>query len=142
MFETISELEGVCARFAARRATAAERRELSDVHAASGVALEARNEDEYARLGRRFHAVVILSTHNNVLIDMTDKLALQTVPYRRFQLRREGRPEANHADHERILAAIMAGNDAEAYELMRRHVTVQGDVLAEYISMSNSPIVD
>jgi DNA-binding GntR family transcriptional regulator len=55
-------------------------------------------------------------------------------------LRREGRPEANRADHELILAAILAGNATDAYELMRRHVTVQGDVLADYISMSNSPI--
>jgi DNA-binding GntR family transcriptional regulator len=142
MFETISELEGICARFAARRATPAEKSELADLHAAAGEALKARDEDRYARLGRRFHAVIIEATHNAVLIEITNKLALQTVPYRRFQLRQEGRTQANHSDHERILAAIMAGNALECYEVMRRHVTVQGDVLAEYISMDNSPIAD
>src|SRR3546814_15619747 len=35
VFETISELEGLCARFAARRMTASERGELSDSHAAA-----------------------------------------------------------------------------------------------------------
>ncbi len=140
MFETISELEGVCARYAARRATAAEKRSLVDLHAAACLALEAGNAEEIARLGRRFHALIIEATHNNVLIDLTNRLAIQTAPYRLFQLRREGRPEANRADHELILAAILAGNATDAYELMRRHVTVQGDVLADYISMSNSPI--
>ncbi len=138
MFETISELEGVCARLAARRITLSEKDELIRVQEQSQAALLANKQDEYARLGRRFHALVIQATHNNVLIETTDKLALQTVPYRRFQLRRNGRPEANQADHQRILDAIVAGNEAEAGDLMRRHVTVQGDVLAEYISMGEA----
>src|SRR3546814_18439334 len=40
VFETISELEGLCARFAARRMTASERGDLSDSNAAAEVALK------------------------------------------------------------------------------------------------------
>jgi DNA-binding GntR family transcriptional regulator len=61
---------------------------------------------------------------------------LPLVPYRRFQLWRQGRAAANQQDHEQVLAAILAGNGDEAHELLRRHNTIQGDVLAEYISMS------
>src|SRR3546814_6531712 len=63
VFETISELEGLCARFAARRMTASERGELSDSHAAAEVAMKNGNAKEYARLGRRFHSLVIQATH-------------------------------------------------------------------------------
>src|SRR3546814_454314 len=75
VFETISELEGLCARFAARRMTASERGELSDSHAAAEVAMKNGNAKEYARLGRRFHSLVIQATHNDVLAQTTDKLA-------------------------------------------------------------------
>jgi DNA-binding GntR family transcriptional regulator len=139
-FETVSELEGLCARFAVRRITTAERSELIETHEAAAHALATRAFEDYARLGRQFHSVIIQATHNSVLIETTDKLALFTLPYRRFQLKQEGRSEANQHDHGKILAAVVAGNESEAHDLMRRHVTVQGDVLAEYIAMGNATV--
>jgi DNA-binding GntR family transcriptional regulator len=135
-FEALSELEGLCARLAARRMTAAEKDELIRNHQEAAKALAAGDEDSYFYLGRRFHALIMRGTHSEVLLEITNKLVLPLVPYRRFQIRREGRAEANQKDHEAILAAILAGNSTEAYELLRQHNTIQGDVLAEYISMS------
>jgi DNA-binding FadR family transcriptional regulator len=73
---------------------------------------------------------------------MTNKLVVPLVPYRRFQLRRGGRQEANQSDHEIILAAILNGKADDAYELMRRHNTIQGDTLADYMSMGDDTIAD
>src|SRR3546814_20157880 len=103
VFETISELEGLCARFAARRMTASERGELSDSHAAAEVAMKNGNAKDYARLGRRFHSLVIQATHNDVLAQTTAKLAQQPLPYRQFQFRPHGRTLDNHRDHGRNL---------------------------------------
>jgi DNA-binding GntR family transcriptional regulator len=58
-----------------------------------------------------------------------------------FQLRSKGRPEANNDDHKALLSLISAGKADEAYALMRGHVTVQGDVLAEYISCTPRPVL-
>lgn len=138
MFETVSELEALCARFAATRITPRERAALIETHERSAEMLESGDDAEYARLGRRFHVLVMQATHNNVLIETTDKLALHTLPYRRFQLRQYGRSESNQTDHSRILEAILAADGLAAADAMRRHVTVQGDVLAEYISMGDS----
>lgn len=138
LFETISELEGLCARFAARRITNAEKSELVEAHAQAEIALERGTENEYRRLGRHFHALIIKATHNSVLADATNKLALHSLPYRHFQLRRDGRPQANHQDHDKILKAIVEGNEQEAWNAMRHHVTVQGDVLADYIATDSS----
>jgi DNA-binding GntR family transcriptional regulator len=141
MFETVSELESLCARFAATRITAREKELLVETHERSAQVLESNGDDsEYARLGRRFHVLIMQATHNAVLIETTDKLALHTLPYRRFQLRQYGRSEANQTDHGRVLEAILAGDGIAAAEAMRRHVTVQGDVLAEYISMGESAV--
>lgn len=134
MYETVSELEALCARFAATRMTTRERDGLARAHEAAADALDARDAAAYARHGRRFHALIMEGTHNNVLIETTAKLALHTLAYRRFQLRRPGLSEQNQAFHTVILDAILRQDGAEAFEQMRRHVTVQGDVLADYIS--------
>jgi hypothetical protein len=65
-------------------------------------------------------------------------LGIQLVPFRRFQLRYPGRSEANFAEHTEVLSAILSGDADKAAALFRRHATVQGDALAEYISIFNS----
>jgi DNA-binding GntR family transcriptional regulator len=134
MFEVMSELEGVCGKLAARRMSAAERAELEATHKQSAAALKAGDDASYYALSRKFHLEVIGGTHNDVLIEMTNKLGVLLVPYRRFQLRYPGRPEANLRDHDDIFRAIMNGDSDEAYALFRKHTTVQGDVLADFIS--------
>lgn len=139
LFEALSEVEGLCARLATRRMTKSDKDELVQNHDLAAKSLEAQNEDEYFRLGRRFHAIIIRGTHNDVLIEMTNKLVLPLVSYRRFQLGRNGRQALNQSDHEAIVEAILAGRADDAYDLVRRHNTVQGDVLAEYVSMEGKP---
>ena len=141
MFETLSELEAVCTRFAARRINIEEKDALCAIQRASDVALATGDEDEYGRQGVRFHVAIWRATHNDVLFETTRGVAVRLNPYRMFQLRSKGRPEANNDDHKALLALILAGDGEEAYALMRGHVTVQGDVLAEYISCAPRPLV-
>ena len=141
MFETLSELEAICARLAARRITEQEKAALTDIQSASDAALLAGDEDEYGRQGIRFHVAVWRATHNDVLFETTRHLAVRLNPYRMYQLRSKGRPEANNEDHKALLALLLAGSADEAYALMRGHVTVQGDVLAEYISSAPQPVM-
>jgi len=141
MFETLSELEALCARLAARRITAQEKDALAAIQRASDAALAAGDEDEYGRQGIRFHVTVWRATHNDVLFDITRSLAIRLNPYRMFQLRSKGRQEANNDDHQALLDLILTGKADEAYALMRGHVTMQGDVLAEYISSAPRPVL-
>ena len=142
MFETLSELEASCARFAARRMTDLEKIGLVEIQQGSDKALATGDEDEYGRLGIRFHVAIWRATHNDVLFETTRNLAVRLNPYRMFQLQYKGRPQANNDDHQSILALILAGKSDEVYTLMRSHVNVQGDVLAEYISCSPKPVLD
>lgn len=138
VFEVISEFEGLCARFAARRATKEELEALEQNHVLAAQKLQEKHVDEYASLGREFHYLVIKAAHNQFLADNTNKLALYTRPFRRFQLGRKGRMEANHADHGAILEAILNRDEEAAFERTREHIVVQGSVLADYISMVSS----
>lgn len=138
MYEAVSELEALCARYAANRINSHEREELKRVHALAEQALAEGDSQIYARYGRKFHSIVMQATHNSVLIETVNKLALHTLAYRRFQLTRPGLPEQNQVFHQEILDAILAGDGDKAFEAMRRHVTLSGDVLADYISMDES----
>lgn len=141
MFETLSELEATCVRLATRRITPQEREALDAIQAASEAALAAGDDDEFGRQGIRFHVALWRATHNDVLFETTRNLAIRLNPYRMFQLRSKGRQEANNDDHRVLLGLIDAGKAEEAYALMRAHVTVQGDVLAEYISCAPRPVL-
>jgi DNA-binding GntR family transcriptional regulator len=137
-FELMSELEGICARFAARRMTEEEKTALARTHDASEKALREGDHDEYYAQSHKFHLRIMWGTHNDALIEVVDRLGIQLVPYRRFQLRYPGRPEANLEEHSDVLNSILSGDPEKAAALFRRHATVQGDALAEYISIFNS----
>ncbi|MBU3737424.1 MAG: GntR family transcriptional regulator [Rhodoferax sp.] len=141
-FEVMSEMEALCAKLAARRISPEEKEELAAIQRASDAALAAGDHATFGRLGNRFHLTIWQATHNEVLVETARKCAIGLNPYRMFQLRAEGRATANNEDHQALLELILAGRPDEAYNLMKGHVSVQGDVLAEYISYThraNSP---
>lgn len=138
LFEIMSELESICAKFSARRMTAAEREALRSLHEASEQAYAAQDSDKYYALSRKFHLLVIEGTHNKDLIDMTNRLGSKLVPYRRFQLGYPGQSKSNLDDHRAILEAILSQDGELAAELFRKHTKVQGDILADYIAMNEN----
>jgi DNA-binding GntR family transcriptional regulator len=142
LFEVMSELEGICAKYAARRMTDAERSALEDLHRRSEKALRAADDDTYYKLSRAFHLAIIRGTHNDDLIDITNRMGIKLVPYRRFQLSYPGRSESNLTDHEAILKAILDRDPELAAELSRKHTNLQGDVLAEYIATSSGKAIE
>lgn len=137
-FEVMSEMEALCARLAARRISAEEKADLRTIQRASDAALAQGDHDALGRLGNRFHFKIWLATHNEVLVETVRKFAIRLNPYRMFQLRSEGRPSANNEDHQALLDSILAGHSDDAAVLMKRHVAVQGDVLADYISYTQA----
>ena len=140
-FETLSELEATCARIAARRITEQELQALRDIQLRSEAALAASDQEEFGRQGGRFHLALWRAAHNDVLFEITRNLAVRMHPFRMFQLSAQGRPEANNEDHRLVLELLCAGKAEDVYTLMRGHVTVQGDVLADYISSVPRPVV-
>jgi len=139
MFEVMSELEGLCAKLAARRMATEERAKLAETHALSAGHLAAGRQEEYYTASRRFHQIIVWGCHNPVLGEMATRLSLQLVPYRRFQLTYPGRAADNLADHAAVLEAIQRQDGEAAYRLFRQHTTIQGDVFAEYVSLTGGP---
>lgn len=130
MFEFMAELEALCGRLAARRATPFQLQKLLAAHeACRGV----KDPDEYYRLNEVFHQTLYEASGNEFLIEQTLEMQRRARPYRRLQLRVPARISASFGEHEGIVEAIRA-NDADlAAKRLRQHVMVQGERFASLV---------
>ncbi|MBB4265096.1 GntR family transcriptional regulator [Roseospira visakhapatnamensis] len=135
IFDVMAELEGMCARLAARRMTTEERTALHTAHAACADAVAAGHDvDAYYEANWRFHDLIYVGSHNTVLEETTAGLRLRATPYRRHQLNRPGRLADSLREHETVLQAILDGDGVRADSAMRDHVSIQGDLFADLLS--------
>ncbi|MFO1204901.1 MAG: GntR family transcriptional regulator [Burkholderiales bacterium] len=134
MFEVMAELEAMCGRLAARRITPEEEVALKAAHAAGENALNAGNPDTYYYLNESFHQLICQASHNGFLAEQAAALRRRLRPYRRLQLRVRDRMRSSFSEHDGIVAAIVDGDGDRAAELLRLHVTVQGERFADLIA--------
>jgi DNA-binding GntR family transcriptional regulator len=135
MFEVMSELEGLCARYASRRMSEDEKSRLKDMHAEARRLCVANRLDEYYAVNRAFHDAIYAGSHNETLSEMARTLFTRLAPYRRFQLNHPARVGQSFHEHGEVLAAILAAEPEAAYQSMRKHVTIQADIFAEFVSI-------
>lgn len=133
MFEVMAELEAMCARLAARRLTEDDRRELVAAHDSSQVAINGGDPNAYFYLNERFHHAIYAASHNQFLIDQAKQLQRRLRPYRRMQLHVRDRVKASFDEHWGITQAIVAGDGDRAAQLLRDHVTVQGERFSDLL---------
>ncbi len=134
MFDVMAELEAMCGRLAARRATDAEQDRIRTAHQACLAARQANDPAEYYRLNEVFHQAIYEASHNTFLCEQAIALHRRLRPYRRLQLRVRNRMHTSFAEHERIVQAILDGDGAQASDLLRDHVVVQGERFADLVS--------
>ena len=134
MFEVMSALEAQCARLAAQRMTAEERRTLQAAFDACREAANAGSADEYYDANQLFHEAIYRGSHNAFLEEQTLALRNRLAAYRRTQLSGGRRIPASLAEHGTVLAAILEDRDDDAADAMRAHVTIQADSFMELLS--------
>lgn len=134
MFEFMSVLEGICARFAAERATADEIAAIRQAHERCRSYAEAADADGFYSANTAFHEAIYSASHNGYGAQQTMFLRNRLAPYRRFQLRRNNRPLESFREHGEILEAIVAGDGLRAERATRSHIDVQGSNFATLVS--------
>jgi DNA-binding GntR family transcriptional regulator len=139
MFEVMTELEGACARFAAERMSAVEKRALVDLHRASRVEVEAGDLDGYDSANRQFHRSIYEGGRNPFLVETTLDMRRRLQPFRRAQFRLEGRLASSHAEHQIVVEAIRAGDGEAAYRSMRAHILAVKDAYRSFASLADVP---
>lgn len=141
MFEVMAELSALCASLSAERMTLAERKALRDSEDDCTKWANDQSEnacERYFDANYRFHEIIYRGSHNDFLSETTMKLRNRLSPYRRFRLQSLARLKVSNREHNRILKAILVGDNEEAAKEMRAHVTVQAAVLADIVSSLNT----
>jgi len=135
MFEVMSDIEGLCARYAARRMSPEEKSSLAAMVGEAEALCAAHDLDGYYAVNRAFHDAVYDGSHNEILKEMARSLFARLAPYRRYQLNHPGRIESSLAEHAEVVAAIAAADPDRAQVVMRKHVTIQADIFSEFVSI-------
>ena len=138
MFETSAEIEAMCARLAAYRATPLERSRLATLHETSRAMIEAKDVDAYDGLNRAFHELLYQSTHNGFMAEQALAIRQRLDAFRRTQLRTANRIAASRAEHGAVLAAMNEGDGETAARRMRAHMLNAANALALYASEHES----
>jgi len=132
MFETMAELEALCAGFAAERMTIGERRALEDIHERLRVLIQAGDPQRYHELNEIFHTTIYNGSHNSFLMETTTMTRARVQPFRRAQFRNLGRLAQSHVEHDRVVEAILRGERVNAKKAMRAHITLVRDAYSDY----------
>lgn len=126
-FEVMAEIEALCAKLAAGRATQADIDRISTTNDACRKAANMGNSDAYYHENTAFHHAIYAASGNKFLEGEALRLQAMLQPYRRRQLQLRGRMQSSLKEHEAILAHIEAGDTSAAYDEMSAHVRIQGD---------------
>jgi DNA-binding GntR family transcriptional regulator len=127
MFEAMAELEAICAGLAAERMTPMERHQLEAVHEQLRLLSHAGNPDRFHEVNERFHNTIYAGSQNAYIAEMTLATRVRVQPFRRAQFRNLGRLAKSHAEHDRVVVAIMRGDKAGAATAMRDHIELVRD---------------
>lgn len=126
MFEVMAELEALCARLAARRATPEVLDEVEQALAACAVECARHELNAYYYANEQFHQLIYQACGNPFLVQQTLMLKNRLKPYRRLQLQMRDRMAQSLQEHRAIADALQKGDAEAAASVARAHVLVQG----------------
>ncbi|MGB6589051.1 MAG: GntR family transcriptional regulator [Pseudolabrys sp.] len=132
MFESMAELEALCAGFAAERMTRAERRTLEDIHEELRVMIQSGDPQRYHEVNEAFHNSIYAGGHNTYLAEITLSTRARVQPFRRAQFRNLGRLAKSHIEHDRVVQAILRGEQSIAGSAMYAHIVTVRDEYEAY----------
>jgi len=134
MFEVMAELEGMCARLAARRISERQTSELQSLLDSCATAQQQGDPDAYYYENERFHDCIYRASHNAFLAQQARQLQTRLKPYRRLQLRVRNRAARSLEEHRRIVEAILAGDGRSAEQHIKDHVQIQGERFTDFVA--------
>jgi len=141
MFEMMANLEGICARYAARRITPEEKLELIATQKACATLATSDQFDDYYDRNMLLHNLIYKTSHNEFLEKQTRDLRLRLSPYRRLQIRIPGRLKSSSEEHGKLVDAILKGDAELAEKLTRDHVAIQGERFTDVLATLPSNFV-
>lgn len=130
VFPILAMLEGRCAFEAVQKAKAAQVKKLSALHDALEVAARDSNIDSFFEANQEFHKLIQELAGNRWLVTMIQDLRKVLKLSRLHSLSLQGRLQQSLEEHRHIMAAIKAGDAAQAEKHMHDHLLSGREALA------------
>ena len=141
LFEAQAEIEAVCAQLAALRMSAADRRQLEMIQAASHVCVDSHDGEGYADLNERLHDLIYSGTRNAILMDTTRSLRRRAAPFRLpVFCQNPDQMRTSCGEHEAVVSAILRSDSGAAHDAMRAHVTNTSVQVITYFKEQQAPV--
>ncbi|WP_084539840.1 GntR family transcriptional regulator [Azorhizobium doebereinerae] len=134
MFQVMAELEGLCARLAARRATPEQMDKLRAIHEKLEQVATLRDVDLFYDVNQEFHEALYEASCNAFLADQTRRLRNQVAAYRRRVTRMPTRISDTLREHAAVIQAVEQHDAERAHKAMRDHVSLLGDNLLDFLA--------
>src|SRR3954449_5890537 len=100
----------------------AERHRVQAVHEELRLLSYFGNPDRFHEVNERFHNAIYTGSQNGYIAEITLATRARVQPFRRAQFRNLGRLAKSHAEHDRVVVAIMRGDRNGAASAMRAHI--------------------
>ncbi|MBI1776340.1 MAG: GntR family transcriptional regulator [Proteobacteria bacterium] len=134
MFQVMAELEGLCARLAARRLTSEQRAKIEEIHRKLQESAETDDPDRFYDVNVAFHEAIYEASRNEYVAEQTRALRNRIGAYRRRVTYMPGRIADTICEHEEVMNAIFAHDCERAHQAMRDHLTLLGDDVSDFIA--------
>ncbi|EJN08700.1 GntR family transcriptional regulator [Herbaspirillum sp. YR522] len=134
MFDTMAMFEGMCARYAARRATADEIAQLLDIQRRLEAEIVNADPEKFYAINAEFHDALYHASHTEFVVDQTRQLRRRVSMYRKHVTYLPGRMQATLVEHAQIIAAIQAKDPKAAAAAASDHVSLLGDDMVDFIA--------
>ena len=132
MFESMAELEAICARLSAERMAPRERAILEREHLASRKLVQDSAENDYAAYNFQFHTRLYEGARSKHIQELALMTRSRLAPFRRAQFRFQGRLAKSWEEHDAIVTAVLRADGATASQAARAHVATVSNVSAAF----------
>jgi DNA-binding GntR family transcriptional regulator len=139
LFEITEELAVICARFAATRMAKRDKTALKRFHEKMGLLAAAGDAEAYASASNDFMRRLSHGAGNPELEAALGSARRRLAVYSQIQFAIPNRIQSSHKAYDRLVAAILSGNPAEAERAMRLHIGAARDALTPVVAGRRPP---
>lgn len=131
ILEVREALEALAAQYAVKRMKASQKDKLISVSKKYNKAVEDGMLPLMIKYDTEFHRILVDGSNNRTLINLIEQLQELLLRFRYLYYDNARRAEQNPPEHQRIIDAVMAGDEKEAYAATMAHIGSLKEIVLE-----------
>ena len=131
ILEVRESLEALAAQYAAKRMKATQKEKLKSIAEKYNKAVKDGKLTMMIKYDTEFHRILAEGSNNKTLINLIDQLRELLLRFRYLYYDNTARAEKNPAEHQRIIDAIMDGDEKAAHDATLAHIGSLKEIVLE-----------